>query len=132
VTQSSREDSKETGEYYSSSRGGLGQLRHRNRVVVEVEAADQTTETPAIYLTSVTDSQTNAELEASAKLSGEVSLNFKSETLDLNKLSSADEIFKLERVRSAGRGAPGAPVGSPQAGDKPAVAPAPETTTPAR
>jgi len=44
-----------------------------------------------------------------------VSLNFKSETFDLNKLASADEVFRLERVRSAGRGAP-APGGTPTNG----------------
>ena len=63
-------------------------------------------EAPVIKLTNVTNTQTTAELEASAKLSGEVSLNFRSETFDINKLASADEVFKLERVRSAGRGAP--------------------------
>jgi len=51
-----------------------------------------------------------------------VSLNFKSETFDLNKLASADEVFRLERVRSAGRGAPapgatGAPTNGKTAGN---------------
>jgi len=64
------------------------------------------TETPVIQVTGITDTTNTAQLEASAKLSGEVSLNFKSETFDLNKLASADEVFRLERVRSAGRGAP--------------------------
>jgi len=92
----------------------------------------QWSSTPAIYLTGVRDTQTAAELEANAKLSGEVSLNFRSETVDLNQLASQADIFSLERVRSAGRGAPGAPApataGPPpagQPGNEPAQAPAP-------
>lgn len=66
----------------------------------------QDTEAPVIKLTNVTDTDTVASLEAKAKLTGEVSLNFRSETFDINQLASADEVFRLERVRSAGRGAP--------------------------
>jgi hypothetical protein len=97
---------KTSGTTGSSSRWSRGQYQYAS--------------TPAIYLTNVTDTVTAAELDAQAKLSGEVSLNFKSETFDLNQLASADEVFRLERVRSAGRGAPGAPVGSPQAAGQPA------------
>ena len=46
-------------------------------------------------------------------------MDFRSETVDLNALASTADIFKLERVRSAGRGAPGAPVGTPQAEGQP-------------
>ncbi len=79
--------------------------------------------TPAVYLTNVEDKITANELEAQAKLSGDVSLNFRSETVDLNQLASTAEIFQLERVRSAGRGAPGAPIGTPQAEGQPGGTP---------
>jgi hypothetical protein len=52
-----------------------------------------------------------------------VSLNFKSETVDLNKLASDADIFKLERVRSAGRGAP-VPTGASGGGGAASTTPA--------
>lgn len=66
----------------------------------------QYAQTPAVYVTSATDTTTNAELSASAQISSDVSINFKSEGVDLNKLVSESDIFRLEQVRSAGRGAP--------------------------
>lgn len=90
---------------------------------------DQTTTAPMILLKNQSDTVTQAEASASGELRGEVSLNFKTESVDLNKLASDADIFKLERVRSAGRGAP-AP-GSGTAGAAPAAATAPAPTAPA-
>jgi hypothetical protein len=58
-----------------------------------------------ITLTNVTQSSSQAELEAKGQLAGTVDLNFKSDTVDLNKMISEADIFKLEGIRSAGRGA---------------------------
>jgi hypothetical protein len=133
ASQSTHESSEETGENYQEKRqrsnwGTSGAARSGESSRWS-KGTDQYTETPAIYLTAIDDQVTSGELEAKAKLSGEVSLNFKSETFDLNKLASADEIFKLERVRSggAGRGAPAA--GTPGAGTAPAGQPAPGGNT---
>lgn len=83
----------------------------------------QTTNAPVIYLTNQTDTVTNAEVSAEGQLRGEVSLNFKTESVDLNKLATDADIFKLVRVRSAGRGAP-LPAGAPAASGGGAPAPA--------
>jgi hypothetical protein len=113
--QGTHEETMETGEGYSSSASGGWYSRSRstsgpsNRWVKDEQ---QETSTPAIYVTSQTDTTTQAALEASAKLQGEVSLNFRTESFDLNKLASADEIFRLEKARTAGHGAP-APGGTP-------------------
>jgi hypothetical protein len=126
------ESSEETGEGYRESRNRSPWAARRSRSGESsrwTSGEYQITETPAVYLTSATDTNTVAELEAKAKLTGEVALNFKTETFNLNQLASADEVFKLERVRSAGRGAPGAaPAGAPAtapSGAPPGGAPSP-------
>ena len=84
------------------------------------------TTTPVITLQgSQSDQATQAEISAEGQLRSEVSLNFKSETFDLNKLASADEIFKLERVRSAGRGAMPPAAAAPGAATPPPAGAAP-------
>jgi hypothetical protein len=138
IQQSTHEESSDTGESYKENRfhgyspqgggyavGGRSGESHRWST-----GSDQTTEMPSIYLTNTTDTVTGGELTASAALSGDVTLGFKSETFDLNKLASADEVFRLERIRSAGRAAPGAPLGSPQAGGQPSATEK-QATTPA-
>lgn len=120
--QSETERSTETGENYKESGYRYRNLSGGSRSGESSrwsKGSYQYTQTPSIYLDKVTDTMTTAELEASAKLSGEVSLNFKSETVDLNQLASGADIFKLERMRSAGRGAPGTPVATPPAGQTP-------------
>ncbi len=124
VTQSERESSEQTGENYneSNSRGwwnrGSSKSGESSRWT---RGVDQTTTTPVITLSNMTETATNAEVSAEGQLRGEVSLNFKSETVDLNKLVAEADIFKLERVKSAGRGAP-AP-GAPAAAGAPAASP---------
>jgi hypothetical protein len=109
------ESENETGEGFTETRG-LGQSSRSGQSKRWTSGIDQYQETPSIVLTNLTDTVTGGELEATAKLAGDVTLNFKSETFDLGKIASADEIFKLERVRSAGRGAPGAPAAAPAGG----------------
>ncbi|MBN1656612.1 MAG: hypothetical protein JXA30_22765 [Deltaproteobacteria bacterium] len=136
--QRSYESSEETGEGYEESgsnyrynnsnlRGGYHSRSGESSRWAKGE--DQYVETPAIYLTEQSDTTTDAALEASAKLLGEVSLNFKSETVDLNNIASQSDIFKLQQARGAGRGAPP----SPPAGAPPSATTEPsatETTTP--
>ena len=133
ATQREFEREATTGEGYKEnrwrSRGWRGASRSGESSRWS-RGSEQRTETPAVYLTSVEDTQTSAELEAKAKLLGEVSLNFRSDVVDLNQLASNADIFRLERVRSAGRGAPGAPVTtSPGGGGETAGTGAGEQTT---
>ena len=111
--QSVSEGNTETGADYKKEGGWWGAEQGTSKRWTK--DTTQIVDTPVIQVTGITDTTNTAQLEASAKLSGEVSLNFKSETFDLNKLASADEVFRLERVRSAGRGAP-APGGTPTNG----------------
>jgi hypothetical protein len=132
VSQSQRETNETTGENYSETRGWFNGSKS-GESSRWTKGVDQVTTTPVITLKNYDETQTQAEVSAEGQLRGEVSLNFKSETFDLNKLASADEVFKLERVRSAGRGAlppaatppaAGAPAGTPP----PPVAPKPAAT----
>ena len=87
--------------------------------------ADQYQEMPIVYLTSASETASTGELEAQAKLSGDVSLNFRSETFDVNSIATAGEVFALQRARSAGRGAPPAgAAGEPAQGAVPPGGPA--------
>jgi hypothetical protein len=133
VSQSEYESGMKTGEGYTSGSGGVytsGYGYYNSNASGESDRWSkgryQTATAPVIYLTKQTDTNTQAEVAAEGQLRGEVSLNFKSETVDLNKLASEADIFSLERVRSAGRGAPAAttsPGGSAPAAP-PAAAPA--------
>jgi hypothetical protein len=121
VSQSVYDRGSDTGSDYKNERAGFFSGTTSGTSSRWTRGTDQYTETPAIVLSKLTDTQTGGELEATAKLAGEVSLNFKTESVDLNKLASTGEIFTLERVRSAGRGAPGAP--APDAATSGAAAP---------
>ncbi len=125
VDQIQTESSKETGASYKSSEsrsGWSGKSRSEEGESSRwTKESRQRTEMPTIVVAGITDTTNQAELEASAKLSGEVSLNFKSETFDLNKLASADDMFKMESARSAGRGAqPPGSAATPPGGAAPA------------
>ena len=137
VHQGEYESGEETGEGYKESRAGWWGGNSRSGESSRWSSgAYQTTTAPVIYLTGQKDSMTEAEISAEGQLRSDVTLNFKSETFDLNKLASADEIFKLERVRSAGRavppiaGAPGAPA-APGTTAPPATTPPTTTNAPA-
>jgi hypothetical protein len=67
-------------------------------------------------------------LEASAALSGDVTLRFKSETFPLEKMMNSTQLFALNQAQSGGRGTPAA-AAAPAA---PAPAPAPAAQPPAQ
>ena len=125
VEQHEREETSATGENYSESRGGWLGGSKSGESSRWSKGVDQITTTPVITLKSQSDQATQAEISAEGQLRSEVSLNFKSETFDLNKLASADEIFKLERVRSAGRGAMPPAAAAPGAATPPPAGAAP-------
>jgi hypothetical protein len=129
VEQHQTESTENTGEGYQENRGWFtgsksGESQRWTKGV------DQVTTTPVITLKNFTDTQTEAEIAAEGQLRSEVSLNFKSETFDLNKLASADQMFQLERVSGAGRAA-GPPAAQPPAGRAPAAGATPATPPPA-
>jgi hypothetical protein len=140
VEQSTHESGETTGQNFQETQSGwVGGSRsgESNRWT---KGADQRTTTPVIVLKRQEDLVTQAEISAEGQLRSEVSLNFKSETFDLNKIASADEVFKLERVRTAGRaaaapgattpgatpaGGTGAPTPRPAGAQAPPAAPVP-------
>ncbi|HET6763733.1 MAG TPA: hypothetical protein VFH27_08670 [Longimicrobiaceae bacterium] len=128
ISQSQREGGETTGESFKQQSGGFWTPSSRSGESSRwSKAVDQTTSAPMILLRSQSDTVTQADASAEGQLRGEVSLNFKTESVDLNKLASDADIFKLERVRSAGRGAPvpGGPAPSAAAAAPAAPAPAP-------
>jgi hypothetical protein len=142
ATQSEYESGQTTGDTYKSDSLGSYNSGHGYYTSNQSGQSDrwskgtyQTATAPVIYLTKQEDTVTNAEVSAEGQLRGEVSLNFKSETVDLNKLATEGEIFKLERVRSAGRGASvpaGAGASTGGGGGSASTAPAGGTTAPAQ
>ena len=126
VEQHDRESTESTGEHYQENRGWFNGSKS-GESSRWTKGVDQVTTTPVITLKNFTDTQTEAEIAAEGQLRSEVSLNFKSETFDLNKLASADQMFQLERVSGAGRGA--APPAAQQTAQPPAGR-APGTTPP--
>jgi hypothetical protein len=128
VTQSQHDEGQTTGESYKETGGGWFTPPNRSGESSRwSKGMDQTTTAPMILLKNQSDTTTQADASAEGQLRGEVSLNFRTESVDLNKLVGEADIFKLERARSAGRGAP-----APGAGAAPAAsAPAPAPTAPA-
>ena len=64
-----------------------------------VNGSENVTTAPVIYLTEKKDTMTEAEISAEGQLRGDVTLNFKSETVDLNKL--VPQVVDLTRARWA-------------------------------
>lgn len=77
--------------------------------------------TPVIRLQSQSQTNTDAELQAQGQLTGEVRLNFKSETLPLEELVDNDQVVRLSEARGTGRGT--RPSGQGQAQRQGAAAP---------
>jgi hypothetical protein len=86
-------------------------------------------EYPVPIKVSTTTGASTAEIEASAKLSGEVSINFRSETFPLEKMVNTDQFMHLNQAQGGARGTPAAP---PPAATPPAAPPAapPATAAP--
>ena len=81
---------------------------------------------PVIKLANVTDTETDAQLQAAASLTGEVSIKFRSETLPLERLVDNDQVIRLNEVQAgAGRGTPAQRAQQPaQQSQAPAAPPA--------
>jgi hypothetical protein len=86
--------------------------------------AYQYTAQPVVFVTDQRDTTTTGNLDVTAALSGEVSLNFRSETFPLEKMVNTDQILRLKDAQGAGRGTPPAAAG-PSAPTTGAAAPTP-------
>ncbi|MGQ0538940.1 MAG: hypothetical protein ACT4R6_08360, partial [Gemmatimonadaceae bacterium] len=89
---------------------------------------------PVLKLASATQAATDAALQTKASLTGQVEVNFKSETFPLEKLAESFQIGRLQDAARPGdaRPTPGAAAAPASGGSAPAPAPAPaSTTTPA-
>ena len=123
--QSQYESNYDQGAYAKDAKGGeqwtggTGYAKGQNQYTV----------TPTIAVTDQTDTQSTSMLQAAGSISGEVSVNFKSDVVPLEKLINTDQIQQLNAAQSAGRGAPapGAPAALPAAPAPTAAAPAPAT-----
>jgi hypothetical protein len=82
-------------------------------------------ERPVNVMVSTTTGTSTADLAATAQLSGDVSLNFKSETFPLERMMNSEQMFRLNQAWSGGRGVPAQPVAAAPG------APAPLPTAPA-
>jgi hypothetical protein len=84
----------------------------------------KTTSTPDIRVTDATDTTQSGSIQANGQISGEVNINFKSETFPLEKMVDSGQMMQLQQAqqRSLGRGAPAA--GATPAGSGAAPAPA--------
>lgn len=96
--------------YEQESGLGIGKAYARGRL-----------ELPVPIKVSTTRGQSTAEIEASAKLSGEVNLNFRSETFPLERMMSSEQLFHLNQAQAGPRGVPAAP--APPATPAPAAPP---------
>jgi hypothetical protein len=92
---------------------------------------------PMLTLASATQATTDAALQTKASLSGQVEVNFRSETFDLNKMADSFQIGQIQdaarpgQVRASKTGttpAGTAPVPGSVGGTAPAPATAPQTT----
>ena len=88
-------------------------------------------EQPVPLLVSATTAQSTAEINAKAKLVGEVSLNFRSETFPLERMMSSDQLLRLNQAQGGGRGVPASapqqrtPAPAPQQQQQPPAGAAP-------
>jgi hypothetical protein len=82
-------------------------------------------EKPVPLVVSTTTATSAADIEAQAKLSGEVNLNFKSETFPLEKMINTDQMFHLNQAQSGARAVPAPAASAPAAPASTPVAAAP-------
>jgi hypothetical protein len=68
-------------------------------------------EKPVPIKVSSTTGESSAGLEAAGKITGEVSLNFRSETFPLEQMANTDQMFRIREAR--GGGAPAPPAAAP-------------------
>lgn len=86
-------------------------------------------ETPVPLMVSTTSATATTDIEAKAKLSGEVSLNFRSETFPLERMMTSNQLLQINQAHSGARGTP--PPSAPATGNGAAAAPPAATAPPA-
>ena len=109
VTYDDRGTTQEGEERTYDEDGALKSLAGGNRYST---GAYTKTQQPLVQLTGQTDTYTEAQLAAAGALTGEVSINFKSETFPLERMVSTDQVVQLQQAQgtvSRAVPAPGAP-----------------------
>ena len=130
VTTSSKESSEQTGENYAETGGSWFSKPNRSGDSQRwSRGIDTTTSAPVINLTGASTTQTEASIDASGSLKSEVTLNFKSDVVDLNKLATSSELFQIQQNQRAVGGGRGAPAPGGAAGGTAAVPPQMEQET---
>lgn len=101
-----------TGEYESDSQGGERSYSRSEGGEVESERRDASyytkgnykyTSEPVVTLASATQVATDASLETRANLTGQVEVNFKSETFPLEKMADSFQIGRIQDASRPGR-----------------------------
>jgi hypothetical protein len=113
-----------TAESINSSRSESGIDSEEGMGGLDLVKGGQRMSMPDVKVTSQTNTDSTAALQASGALFGEVSINFRSETFPLERMADTDQITRLQQAQASGRGAPLASA-SPVAIAPPAAAPAP-------
>jgi hypothetical protein len=88
----------------------------------------QSAATPNVKVTAQVDMSSDAAIQASGQIMGEVSVNFRSESFPLEKMVDTDQLMQLQRAQGAGRGAP--PASAAGAAPPPATGAAPAAAAP--
>ena len=133
-------EGKSEGGSYSRSTSKDDDSEERRDASYYTKGTYKTAATPVIKAVSALQSQTDADLQTKASLSGLVDVNFKSDYLPLEKLADSFQISQIQNAAKPGplRRVPGAggaptPAGTAAAGAAPpATAPAASATPPGR
>jgi hypothetical protein len=116
TAQGQRDSGGESGQYTQGADGTVTRGPGSRYLTESYQRASM----PDVRLTSQKDTFTESNINATADMLGEVSINFKSETFPLEKLVNTDQISQLQGIQQGGmRGTP-----------VPAPAAAPGTATP--
>jgi hypothetical protein len=92
--------------------------------------SSQSMSMPDVKVTSQSNTDSTAALQASGALFGEVNINFRSESFPLERMADTNQIIKLQQAQAGGRGAPPPATTSAAAPTTTTAAP-PTTTAPA-
>jgi hypothetical protein len=85
----------------------------------------QSTSEPDVRVTADVNMSSDANIQASGQIMGEVSVNFKSETFPLERMVDTDQMMRLTQAQGAGRGAPPPPAPGAVPATPATAAPAP-------
>jgi hypothetical protein len=116
-------ESQSEGAQASSQQGGGWNYTGPNSYA---KGQYQTTVSPDVRVTSQVDMTSDATIQASGQIMGEVSVNFRSESFPLEKMVDTDQMMRLQQAQGPGRGVPpAAPAGqAATSAAPPPVAPA--------